>query len=444
MKFYDRANEITALLGSEKLSYRQSCMTFVIGRRRVGKTRLIKEAYKNKKLLYFFVSKKSEKLLCEEYTRVISEILGKKVIGRLGSFKELFEYIMVLGEDEHINVAIDEFQEFYNINPSIFSDIQNIWDEYKDKSKVNIVFSGSIYSLMFKIFENAKEPLYGRADKKIILNGFDVKTLKDIYKDFSRRLDPFDFISFYALTGGVPKYVELICNETDLTFNSMLNYIFSEGSFFLNEGKDVLVDEFGKDYHIYFSILSLISDSKTSRSEIESILEKSIGGHLERLEKEYRLVKRKQPVFSKPNTKNIKYSINDNFLDFWFAFIYKNLSALEIKNYEYVKEYVKKVIPSFLGKMLEKYFREQIALSGEYSYVGSYWDRKSENEIDIIAMNEIKKKALIAEVKLNKEKININLLKKKAEKLLDNLKGYEIEYRTFCLNDVLIPWIIER
>jgi DNA topoisomerase IA len=115
------------------------------------------------------------------------------------------------------------------------------------------------------------------------------------------------------------------------------------------------------------------------------------------------------------------------------------LSALEIKNYEYVKEYVKKVIPSFLGKMLEKYFREQIALSGEYSYVGSYWDRKSENEIDIIAMNEIKKKALIAEVKLNKEKININLLKKKAEKLLDNLKGYEIEYRTFCLNDVLIP-----
>jgi len=101
-------------------------MTFIVGRRRVGKTRLIKEAYKDKNLLYLFVSKKSESLLCDEYTRLISEKLGKKVIGKLSNFKEVFEYILSLGESEQINVAIDEFQEIYNINPSIFSDIQNL------------------------------------------------------------------------------------------------------------------------------------------------------------------------------------------------------------------------------------------------------------------------------------------------------------------------------
>ncbi|ADR19053.1 ATP-binding protein [Calditerrivibrio nitroreducens] len=436
MKFYNRENELKVLSESERLSHKHSCMTFIVGRRRVGKTRLIKEAYKDKNLLYLFVSKKSESLLCDEYTRLISEKLGKKVIGKLSNFKEVFEYILSLGESEQINVAIDEFQEIYNINPSIFSDIQNLWDTYKYKSKINIIFSGSIYSLMSKIFENSKEPLYGRADKKIVLGGFDVQTLKSIYRDFSKEFNPFDFIAFYAITGGIPKYVELLCNETTLKFDSMLDYIFSEGSFFLSEGKDILVDEFGKDYHIYFSILSLISESKTSRSEMESILGKSIGGYLEKLEKDFQIIKRRLPVFSKPNTKNIKYYVNDNFLRFWFAFIYKNITALEIKNYEYVKDYVKKNFSVFLGQILEKYFKEKLAISGKYSYIGSYWDRKSENEIDIVALNELEKKALIAEVKINEEKINTNLLKKKSEILFNYLKGYEIEYRNFSMDEV--------
>ena len=435
MKFYNRETELKILRTTENLSKESSVMTFITGRRRIGKTRLIKEAFKDRNLLYFFVSKKSEKLLCEEYSSIIENTLNTKVIGKLQSFKDVFEYIMMIGKEKQINLALDEFQEFKNINPSVYSEIQNIWDSYKEKSKVNLVLSGSIYSIMHKIFEDKKEPLYGRADRKIILGPFDVNTLKRIYKDYEK-FNPYDFISFYAITGGIAKYVELLCKQRALKFDKMIEMVIDDGSFFLNEGRDLLVDEFGKDYHIYFSILSLIASSKTSRSEIESILEKSVGGYLENLEKEYMLIKKMRPAFAKEKTKNVKYVIDDNFLNFWFRFIYKNSSAIEIKNFNYVRKYVKRDFNTFLGKILEKYFKEKLMLSDEFSYIGSYWDRKGENEIDIIALNEIEKRALLAEVKLDKSKINLKILKKKAEKVLPHLKGYKIEYKGFGLEDV--------
>jgi len=435
MKFYDRKKELEVLQKTESLSNNISQMTFIVGRRRIGKTRLIKEAYNDKQLLYFFVSKKSERLLCEEYSSIIENVLNKKIIGKLTNFREIFEYIMALAENKQMNVAIDEFQEFKNINPAIYSDMQNIWDDYKLKSKINLILSGSIYSMMSKIFENAKEPLYGRADKKIVLSHFDVETLKEIYTEYAE-YDAYNFISFYAITGGVAKYTELLCNEKAMSLDKMLDLIVSDGSFFLNEGRDVLIEEFGKDYHIYFSILSLISDSKTSRSEIESILEKSVGGYLEKLEKEYRIIKRQKPAFSKPKTKNIKYFIDDNFLNFWFRFIYKNSSAIEIKNFGYVKNYIIRNFNTFLGKILEKYFKEKLALSGEFSYIDSYWDKKSENEIDIVALNETEKRAVLVETKLNKDKINLRLLKNKGKKLESYLQNYEVEYKGLGFEDV--------
>ncbi len=436
MKFYNRVNELKILKQAEEYSRKNSYMTFITGRRRIGKTRLIKEAFKSRKLIYFFVAKKNEKLLCEEYSDIIENTLNKKIIGKLTGFKEVFEYVMHLGENEQINVVIDAFQEFQNINPSVYSDMQNIWDEYKEKSKVNLILSGSIYTMMSKIFEDAKEPLYGRADRKIVLEPFTVETIKEIYKDNTNYFNPFDFLVFYSVTGGVAKYIELLCNHKSFTKNDLLDFVFSEGSYFLSEGKDVLIDEFGKDYHTYFSILSLIAGSKTSRNEIEGTLEKSVGGFLEKLEKDYRIIKRQLPIFSKPKSKNVKYTINDNFLNFWFMFIYKNLSALEIKNYEYVKNYTDKNFDVFSGRNLEKYFKEKLAIQGKYSIIGSYWDKKGENEIDIVAVNESEKRALIAEVKLNKEKINLQILKKKSEKIIGNLKGCKIEYKGFSIEDM--------
>jgi AAA+ ATPase superfamily predicted ATPase len=434
MKFYDRVDELKNLQEIKKASLKSSKMTIIYGRRRVGKTTLVKKAYEDR--VYLFVSKKNEAILCEEFVNIISNSLDIKILGEFKSFARLFEYLMQLSIDKPFTLIIDEFQEFLYINSSIFSDIQNIWDEYKDRSKLNLIFCGSIYSLMKKIFENKKEPLFNRTNNKILLKPFDIATIKEIIKDNNPSYSNFDLLSFYIFSGGVAKYVESFYEKDAFSYESMLNVIFSQNSLFIEEGKNILIEEFGKEYTTYFSILSLIASSKTSRSEIESILEKNIGGYLDRLENEYNIIKKIKPIFAKEGSRSVKYEIIDNFLAFWFRFIFKYKSAIEIENFDFVKEIVKRDFNTFAGKFLEKYFKEKLALTKKFSQIGSYWERGNKNEIDIVAINEMEKIALIAEVKLNKDKINLNLLKQKAKKLEKKLNGYKIEYVGYSLEDL--------
>ena len=216
----------------------------------------------------------------------------------------------------------------------------------------------------------------------------------------------------------------------------MLNEIFRENSILLEEGKNILIEEFGKDYTTYFSILSLIASSKTSRPEIESILEKNVGGYLDRLENDYQIIIRVRPIFSRPGGRTQKYVIDDNFLCFWFRFVYKYRSAIEIGNYLYVRNIIERDFNTYSGPFLEKYFRDKLALSGLYSKIGRFWNKKNENELDIVAMNEWEQKALIADVKRNPRKLNLNLLRTKATEISDELRGYETSFVGFSLKDI--------
>jgi len=314
--------------------------------------------------------------------------------------------------------------------------MQNIWDSYKDRSQMNLVLSGSIYSLIKRIFEDRKEPLFGRANNKIELKAFSVITLKEILEDYSPYFSNDDLLSFYILTGGVAKYVEIFVDARAFRLSEQLDLVFDDYSLFLEEGKNLLIEEFGKEYTTYFSILSLIASSKTSRKEIESILEKNIGGYLEKLEKEYKIIKKIKPIFAKEGSRTLKYEIIDNFFNFWFRFIYKYRSAIELENYEYVKNIVKRDYETYSGYFLEKYFREKLRLSYEYSTIGNYWERGNQNEIDIVAVNEEKKIMLIAEVKRNSKKIDLHKLRQKASKLVAKYKNYRVEYKGFSLEDM--------
>lgn len=431
MKFYNREKELEKLQSIQKSSIMASKMTVVVGRRRIGKTKLIKEAFSEK--VYLFVSKKNEALLCEEFVSIVQNSLGIKILGSFTKFRDLFETMMIQSREQAITLIIDEFQEFLQINPSIYSDMQNIWDEYKDSTRMNLVLSGSIYSLMKKIFEDKKEPLFGRADAKIHLQPFRVDTLKEILNECSPTFSNEELLSFYILTGGVAKYVELFVNARAFTKEKQLDVIFNEDSLFLDEGKNLLIEEFGKEYTTYFSILSLIASSKTSRSAIESILERNIGGYLDRLENEYTVIRKIKPILAKEGSRTQKYEISDNFFNFWFRFIYKNKSAIEIGNFDYVRAIVERDFSVFAGKYLEKYHIEKLKLSQQYSTIGTYWERNNENEIDIVAINEMEKKVLIAEVKLNPNKIDLDLLQKKSLKLTERFKSYTIEYRGYSL-----------
>lgn len=125
-------------------------MTVVVGRRRIGKTRLILESLKGERYLYFFVARKDEKLLCEEYVEQIRETLGINVFGEISRFKDIFELLLSQAEREPLTLVIDEFQEFNRINSAIFSEMQSAWDRKKDRTKMNLIVSGSVHSMMKK------------------------------------------------------------------------------------------------------------------------------------------------------------------------------------------------------------------------------------------------------------------------------------------------------
>ena len=435
MKFYNRQNELEILKKADRLKSDRSVMSMLIGRRRVGKTTLVLQEYSTNPVLYFFVSKKSEQLLCEEFLEEIVDKLEVKVFGNITKFEQLFEYILELAKSIPFTLVVDEFQEFFRINESIYSSIQKLWDMHRDDTHMHFIACGSIYSLMKKIYENNKEPLFGRADFKIDLKPFKPSVLKEILEDNSAYSND-NFFDFYLLTGGVAKYIELFTLYKSFEIKSMIENIISPNSLFLDEGRSRLIEEFGKEYGTYFSILSLIASSKTSRSEIESILEKNISGHLARLENDYNIIRSIKPMGSKINAKVQKYEIVDNFLAFWFRFIYKYQSLIEAENFDRLKTIVFRDINTFKGKFLEKLFIELLKEKKQYTAIGSYWERGNKNEIDIVAVDDLEKKILICEVKLQEKRLNLGELVTKSEKLLQKYSDYDVEYKLLSVKDL--------
>ena len=440
MKFYNRTNELADLERIRNLSFQDhSRMTVVTGRRRIGKTSLIIKSVEGTPSIYLFVGRKNETALCAEFAPIIAQSLDTFVPGEIRSFSSLFRYLMELAQNKNFNLVIDEFQEFTNINESVYSDMQNIWDQYKDKSRMNLIVSGSVYSLMQKIFQNSKEPLFGRADNIIKLEAFNLSALKEIIHDYHPRYTNEDLLALYAFTGGVPKYIELFCDNGMLNAQKMIEFMIRENSSFTDEGKNLLIEEFGKNYATYFSILSAISGGINTQPEIESALgNKSIGGQLKRLIEDYNIIFRQRPLMAKAGTQTVRYEIQDNFIRFWFNYFDRYRSLIEIKNFIGLQTIVKADYPTYSGKILEQYFKQKFAESFEYKAIGSWWEaRDNQNEIDIVALKMVKNKAVAVEVKRQKKNFKPELFASKIEHLKHKLlPKYDIEAICLTLEDM--------
>ncbi len=411
-------------------------MTVITGRRRIGKTTLIKHSFSADEMIYFFVARKSETLLCKELTETIREKTGED-LGDFNSMARLFSAVMQMAKRKHFTFVFDEFQNFKYVNDSFFSDMQNIWDSNKEEAKINLIVCGSLYSMMTKIFDDRKEPLYGRATSRMRLRAFPIKTLVEIMRDNNPNFSPDDLLTFYMVTGGVAKYVEQLVEAGAFSKESIMAHVLSYGSYFIDEGKELLSDEFGKDYGNYFSILSAIASGFNERGEIKSYTGIEAGGYLEKLENTYDLLYRYRPYLAAPNSRNVKYGIKDNFLNFWFRFIYKYRSAVEIGNISYIHEKVLADYDTYSGFILEKYFRQLYQEMGLYNIVTNYWEKNGQNEIDLIAVNEADREIVIGEVKRNKRRIDLHKLQEKSEMIQQKRKNWAISFTALSLDDMI-------
>ena len=412
MKFFDREDKIKKLQEIRRRSVSEAQFTVITGRRRVGKTELVKHAYCEDDFAYLFVSRKSEADLVTGFVEEMNRVCPNSVSPEIHSIEGFFREVFKIAKSRPITVFIDEFQEFRRVCPSVFSVLQGLWDREHGNVKLNLVVCGSINSLMHEIFMSRREPLYGRQTAFMRVDPFSVKVLKEILRFHKKGYRPEDLLALWTFTGGVAKYVALLMDAGATDPAKMLASAIGEDSFFLEEGKVLLGDEFGKDYSTYFSILSAISRGVTTRNEIEQAVGRQVGGYLTRLEDDYHLVSKRMP-FGAKTTRLVRYQIDDPFYRFWFRFIFKYDYMVQMKSFQLLRKIVVRDYPVFSGMALERYFRRKMEEDGRWSRVGSWWDRKGENEIDLIAENELDGTSIACEIKRDRSRIDLDALKAK-------------------------------
>lgn len=436
MKHFGRDVEIK-ILGEERLLSESSArFTLVMGRRRIGKTYIIRRSLEGVPSLYLLAMNESEETLCHRFQQQIEDELGITVYGRMSSMHQLFDVLFHYATQQHLNLVIDEVQEFFYVRNSIFSDMQAAWDKYKDTMHINMIVCGSIYSLMRHLFDDRKQAMYGRLTRRIDMHPFPIATLKQILHHYAPDYSPDDLLCLYALTGGVPKYVETLIDRHAYTRDTMLQCLCDTSAPFVTEGQDLMNMEFRRESATYYSILSLIAEGHTSIGEIESVLQTSTSAYLRNLEVNYSLLERVRPMFASVRSQGVRYRIADNFMLFWFRFVYPYQRLVAMQRSDRLLEVVQQGYNQFIGIMLERYFRQKYMEEGDWTDVGGWWDARGGNEIDLVAVDDVSKHICIAEVKMQKKRISLPLLEEKASRLVPHFKRYSVEYRALSLEDM--------
>jgi len=440
-RFYNRDSELGLLREtSGAIVETKGRLTMLVGRRRVGKTALLLQSFKSTGFLYLFVAKTTERELVEQFFLQIKEQLGIRIFGRPATLNDIFEILIDYTNTNPLTVVIDEFQDINTVSPSFFSQLQKLWDLNKDNCMMHLVCCGSIYSMMTKLFQDANEPLFGRADRRIHLKPLKPSYIKEIMQDNSL-YNPADYLLWFCFSGGIPKYTEWLVDAGDKTWEVLI----SEHSLVAEEGRYRLFEDFGPEHILYFSILAAIASGKTSRGEIEGYLDgTTVGVALEKLEQDYEVVMRSMPITAKEKSRGYRYQIIDPFLNFWFRFIYKNRSAIEIGNFTYIRSIIEMDFSVYSGRFLVLLCKEILAESGQFNQIGSYWERGNTNEIVIVAINDLEKRIVIGEVKRHSKRYSEAILIEKSVTMLLKLKkhGYQVEYHCFSL-DMMDSFLME-
>jgi AAA+ ATPase superfamily predicted ATPase len=453
MKFYNREKELSKLSEIASLSLQKSHMVVISGRRRVGKTELIRRFSEGQKnLLYLFVSKKKPHILLEEFRDLLSERIPMIKAVSFRSFEDFFAFLFSYMKEHRLIIVFDEFQNFEFVDPSVFSIIQKHWDKEKDGIKGAFIFIGSVFTLMQKIFEGKKEPLFGRATSRLYVEPLDPDALTEIL--FDHHIDPAVHLPFYfTLFGGIPKYY-FIADRYHLFGKSqgeIIRRLYCETDAPLqNEGKELLIEEFGKNYHLYFSILQVIAGGETQMARIADgagINVNSISKYLDELTSYYKVLERRTPVTElKHETKTGRYHIKDPALRFWFRYIFKNQSLIEIGDEKGLTEKILNDLPTFMGSSSEDLIRALLlkrnmedTLPFKFNRLGGFWTKKGDVEIDIVAINDDEGKVLFGECKLKGgrfTKAEAQRLKEKAEYVKWRIGKRKEYFALFSMDEV--------
>ena len=413
-KFIDRENEMATL----KAEYERDGSSLVVlyGRRRVGKTTLISEFIKDKNALFFLASEESEVQNRTAFKEKVADFINSDLLrsADIKSWDMLFKAIVDHSFEEKPIIVIDEFQYIGKSNAAFPSIFQRIWEEILKNSSVMVILCGSLISMMESQTLSYESPLYGRRTAQIKLKQIPFRYYQDFYPGMARK----DLIERYAVTGGVPKYVELFVEKDDLfdaINQSIINpsgYLYDEPNFLLRQE----VTEIGT----YFSIIKAIAAGNSKLSDIASVLEvkaTSLSKYLKTLI-DLDILERQVPVTEEKPEKSKRglYKIKDNYLKFWFNFIYPYKSFIESGHSEIVMNKIRKdLVNEHVAYVYEDVCQEHMwKLNAEGAWpfmfmkLGKYWEGKT--EIDVAAIDPEGKNLILGECKYWNKPVGVKIL----------------------------------
>jgi len=413
LKFINRKKEMKTL---EKEYLRESSFTVIYGRRRTGKTTLIKEFIKNKNSFYFFADKQSEFIQIDRFKKQLAIYFNDNLLDKvtIKDWDTLFNYLISkLPKGEKFVLVIDEFQYLCMTNKNFSSTFQRIYDEKLKESNIMLILCGSLISMMYSEVLAYDSPLYGRRTAQIRL-----KPIKfDYYNEFFTDKSHKELIEFYSITRGIPKYIQEFDKNKSPIWN-IKNNIFDNNNFLYSEPTFLLQEEIN-DLSRYFSIIQSIANGDTKMSAIATKLglnSSSLSPYISKLI-DLDILEREVPVTENiDNSKKSLYYIKDNYLAFWFNYVYPYQSYLEIENLKYPLEKVTSTFDLWVSKIYERLCLDSLLLHEEIDFplskIGRWWDKNE--EIDIVGLGE--KEIIFGECKWSKKHVGLSVLLELKEK----------------------------
>lgn len=414
-QFVDRELEMETLQNEYERD--GSALVVLYGRRRVGKTTLISEFIKGKRALFFLASEEAEAQNRNAFKEKVAEFIDSDLLrsADIKSWDVLFKAIMDTPFESKPVIVLDEFQYLGKANPAFPSIFQRIWEEIlKDKS-VMVILCGSLISMMESQTLAYGSPLYGRRTAQIRLKQIPFGYYHEFFPNKSRK----ELIEMYAVTGGVPKYIELFSESKDI-YSAIQKCVLNRSGYLYDEPHFLLQQEVS-EVGSYFSIIKAIAAGNSKLSAISSILEiksTSLTKYLKTLI-DLDILEREVPITEENPEKSKKglYKIKDNYLRFWFAFVYPNMSFIESGHSRIVMNKIRaSLVKNHIAFVYEDVCKERMwdlnaegAWPFNFTKIGRYWDSK--DEIDIVALDPEGKNLILGECKYWTEPVGVSVLR---------------------------------
>jgi AAA+ ATPase superfamily predicted ATPase len=408
--FINRQRELS-LLNDEYISGRFA-FTVLYGRRRAGKTTLLKEYIKDKPSIYFLVTLENFSVVLRRFQTIVADFFNDSFLKELElkSFEQLFSYIGQKNLNKKLVIIIDEFQYLSKSDSSIPSQFQYIVDEILKTKNIHLVLCGSIISMMYEQTLSYSSPLYGRRTSSLKLEAIEFGYMGEFFPNKTKG----ELVELYSILYGVPKYLEVFKDTKDI-FQSIEQNILNPNAYLYNEPQFILQNEVNEPI-TYFSILEAIASGEHKIGQIAGKLEKNVQNITSFIAKliELDIIYKDVPITETNPQKSKKglYFIKDNFFRFWFSYVLPYKSQLEIGNTSFVLSKIRESFSGFVSKTYEDLAVLHILKNYNLLKCGRWWSK----DVEIDALGIASDYIVVAECKYSNKKVGVDILKGLKEK----------------------------